>query len=50
MAKLIVGCGYLGGRVARRWLAAGETVYAVTRSTQHAGVLARGACVRSWPT
>jgi nucleoside-diphosphate-sugar epimerase len=41
MAKLIVGCGYLGGRVARRWLAAGETVYAVTRSTQHAGVLAQ---------
>ncbi len=40
MAKLLVGCGYLGGRVARRWLAAGETVYAVTRSTQRAGVLA----------
>ncbi len=42
MAKLIVGCGYLGGRVARRWLAVGETVYAVTRSTQHAGILAQG--------
>ena len=42
MAKLIVGCGYLGSRVARRWLAAGETVYAVTRSTEHAGVLAQG--------
>jgi nucleoside-diphosphate-sugar epimerase len=41
MAKLIVGCGYLGGRVARRWLAAGETVYAVTRSAEHAGVLSR---------
>jgi nucleoside-diphosphate-sugar epimerase len=39
MAKLIVGCGYLGSRVGRRWLAAGETVYAVTRSTQHAGAL-----------
>jgi nucleoside-diphosphate-sugar epimerase len=32
MAKLIFGCGYLGERVARRWLALGETVYAVTRS------------------
>jgi nucleoside-diphosphate-sugar epimerase len=39
MAKLIVGCGYLGRRVARRWLAAGETVYAVTRSAKHADVL-----------
>lgn len=36
MAKLVVGCGYLGGRVARRWLSAGQTVYAVTRSAEHA--------------
>ncbi|MCR4411874.1 MAG: SDR family oxidoreductase [Thermoguttaceae bacterium] len=30
--KLVVGCGYLGHRVARRWLEAGHTVYATTRS------------------
>lgn len=36
MAKLVVGCGYLGRRVAERWLAAGQTVYAVTRSTERA--------------
>jgi uncharacterized protein YbjT (DUF2867 family) len=36
MAKLIFGCGYLGERVARRWLAQGETVYAVTRSAERA--------------
>ena len=39
--KLVVGCGYLGSRVARRWLAAGETVAAVTRSPQRAELLAR---------
>ncbi len=32
MIRLIVGCGYLGGRVAERWLAAGDTVFAITRS------------------
>ena len=32
MANLIFGCGYLGLRVARRWLAAGEDVYVMTRS------------------
>jgi nucleoside-diphosphate-sugar epimerase len=31
MKRLIVGCGYLGGRVARRWLSQGDEVYAVTR-------------------
>ncbi|MEN6494418.1 MAG: SDR family oxidoreductase [Thermoguttaceae bacterium] len=36
MAKLVVGCGYLGSRVAQRWLSAGQTVYAVTRSAEHA--------------
>jgi nucleoside-diphosphate-sugar epimerase len=36
MAKLLLGCGYLGHRVARRWLALGETVLAVTRSPQRA--------------
>ena len=34
MTKLIVGCGYLGGRVARLWRAQGHAVVAVT---QHAG-------------
>ena len=28
---LIVGCGYLGRRVAARWLAAGRRVAALTR-------------------
>lgn len=36
MRKLIVGCGYLGRRVAARWLAQGDEVQAVTRSTEHA--------------
>ena len=35
--RLIIGCGYLGKRVASRWLAAGDTVYATTRSRAHAG-------------
>ena len=39
MAKLILGCGYLGLRVARRWLAAGEVVHAVTRSPERANAL-----------
>ncbi len=34
--KLILGCGYLGLRVARRWLAAGHAVAAVSRSTARA--------------
>ena len=40
MAKLIFGCGYLGIRVARLWLAAGEPVIAVTRSSVRAQQLA----------
>ena len=40
MAKLIFGCGYLGLRVARLWRAAGEAVYAVTRSADRAEELA----------
>lgn len=40
MAKLIFGCGYLGRRVAERWLAAGEAVYAVTRTHERAAELA----------
>lgn len=30
--RLIIGCGYLGRRVAARWLARGDSVYALTRS------------------
>ena len=41
MNKLIVGCGYLGLRVARRWLAAGHAVTAVTRDPQRAESLRR---------
>ncbi len=33
---LIFGCGYLGQRVAARWQAAGQSVSAVTRSSQRA--------------
>ena len=33
---LIVGCGYLGRRVARRWLAAGRRVAALTRGNADA--------------
>ncbi len=36
MAKLIVGCGYLGERVLELWRAQGERVYAVTRSQSRA--------------
>ena len=39
MSKLVIGCGYLGIRVAQRWSNAGETVYAVTRSAARAEVL-----------
>jgi nucleoside-diphosphate-sugar epimerase len=41
VAKLVVGCGYLGRRVAQRWLEAGETVYAVTRSAERAAAWQR---------
>jgi nucleoside-diphosphate-sugar epimerase len=37
--KLIVGCGYLGRRVASRWVAAGHRVFATTRTLQRAGEL-----------
>lgn len=36
---LIVGCGYLGHRVARRWLAQGLDVSAITRRADRAGEL-----------
>jgi nucleoside-diphosphate-sugar epimerase len=38
--RLVVGCGYLGTRVARRWLAAGDRVFAVTRGGDRAASLA----------
>jgi nucleoside-diphosphate-sugar epimerase len=40
MSKLIFGCGYLGRRVAQRWRAAGEVVYAVTRHPATAATVA----------
>ncbi len=39
--RLIFGCGYLGRRVARRWIAQGHSVSAVTRSQARADDLAR---------
>ena len=41
MPKLIVGCGYLGRRVAAAWLSAGHEVTALTRSSSNAAELAR---------
>lgn len=39
-AKLVLGCGYLGRRVADAWKSAGHNVYAVTRSEDRAQILA----------
>jgi len=39
-ARLVVGCGYLGLRVAGRWLAEGDRVFAITRSPERAAALA----------
>ena len=36
MRRLIIGCGYLGRRVAQRWLDAGDDVCALTRSEANA--------------
>jgi len=36
LRKLVIGCGYLGQRVARRWLAQGDSVVALTRSEARA--------------
>ncbi len=38
-SRLIVGCGYLGQRVARRWIQSGSTVFAITRSPANAEIL-----------
>jgi nucleoside-diphosphate-sugar epimerase len=34
--RLIIGCGYLGRRVARNWSMQGDTVFALTRTSEHA--------------
>ncbi|NLY02970.1 MAG: SDR family oxidoreductase [Rhodopirellula sp.] len=39
MVRLIFGCGYLGMRAARRWLAEPGEVFAVTRSSRRAAEL-----------
>lgn len=39
MRKLIIGCGYLGRRVAAAWREQGDTVAALTRSPEHAAEL-----------
>ncbi len=36
MRKLIVGCGYVGRRVAKKWAEQGDEVFAVTRSEANA--------------
>lgn len=38
--RLVVGCGYLGERVARRWLARGDRVVATTRDRARAEAIA----------
>ena len=41
MSKLVIGCGYLGRRVAAAWLQAGHDVVALTRSLANAGKLSQ---------
>lgn len=41
LPNLIIGCGYLGRRVAAAWLQAGRAVSALTRSTANAAELSR---------
>jgi len=38
-SRLIIGCGYLGRRAARRWVAQGDLVFALTRSEANAADL-----------
>lgn len=38
MKALVVGCGYLGERVAELWQAAGTEVHVVTRSAERAEI------------
>lgn len=44
MRALVIGCGYLGQRVAALWQAQGQTVFAVTRSADRA----REFAARGW--
>ncbi len=37
MNRLVIGCGYLGARVARHWRDQGDSVWATTRSERRAG-------------
>jgi nucleoside-diphosphate-sugar epimerase len=39
MSRLIIGCGYLGRRVASLWQSAGHRVFATTRRREHAETL-----------
>lgn len=39
MDKLVVGCGYIGSRVAKLWIAQGHRVLATTRQAGHAAQL-----------
>lgn len=36
MDKLVIGCGYIGQRVAQAWQLAGQRVFATTRKPEHA--------------
>jgi nucleoside-diphosphate-sugar epimerase len=40
-ARLIIGCGFLGERVAQRWLGSGSTVFATTRNQTKAKQFAK---------
>ena len=42
MRRLVVGCGYLGERVARVWREAGDEVYATTRGHRADGLSRTG--------
>ena len=41
MKRLIFGCGYLGLRVAKRWIKSGDSVFAITRNPERAPELER---------
>ncbi|HEV8058334.1 MAG TPA: SDR family oxidoreductase [Gemmataceae bacterium] len=41
MKKLIIGCGYVGRRLAERWSAQGDQVFAATRKPERAAEFAR---------
>ncbi len=45
MRKLIIGCGYLGERVAQKWLGDGYETWALTRSEEHASRLAESGLI-----